>query len=722
MRLIRQLICLAVCTPIFSVWADQAENLHYDEEITVQSVPFDNPTAETALPVSVLSGERLDKVTTSTLGDTLKGQLGVHNSSFGPGVGLPVIRGQSGTRVQVLQNNVNTGDVSTLSPDHNNGIEPILAERIEVIRGPSTLLYGNGAIGGVVNVIDGRIPESSFEETQFVLEQSHTTNDEENKTVFKLNHSFGNFNVHLDGFTRDNDNVEIDGFAIDEAAVEAREELFGHEEGHDEEEDHDEEEEGHHEEELVNSNGFIDNSEAEAEGGTFGFSFSNDAGFIGFSASFLENEYGLPPGSHGHHDEEGHDEEEEGHDEEEEGQEFVRLDVDQTRYDFRAGLNFEQGFVRQLRADISYTDYEHDELEIEASGEVMPGTKFENSGIESRFILSHAPIGGFTGVIGLQYTDTEFEAAGEEAFIPKTDESGLALFVVERLEYEKSTWEFGARLERTELEPSSCDESETSASFSVSGIFDINEESNVIVGVSRSERSPTTEERYSNIDLASCGALDEDDQVLHASTGLFEVGDPGLDTETSVNLEVGYRKFAGPWTVEANAYYNEISDYIYLELVEEEHANYVAEDASFYGVEGKLSIPLFERNGDSTVLTFQGDYVRAEFDDTGDVPRIPPARVGVHLAHFADRWTFDIGVTHAFEQDDTGEFETETDSYTDLEIYADYHWPLGDSAELKLFARGTNLLDEEIRNHSSFLKNFSPEAGRGVRVGLRLTY
>ena len=275
---------------------DKHSRHDYEEEIVV-SAPFQQNEANTALPINVLTGEALAREVEDALGATLKNQIGIHNTSFGPGVGQTVIRGQSGNRVQVLQNSVSNVDVSSISPDHVNGVEPALASRIEVIRGPSTLLYGNGAIGGIVNIIDDRILTSSLDQPEFLLEQSHNTVNDGNKTVAKLNATLGRFNFHLDGFRRDNNDVEIDGLAIDEAALELLEEA--HEEDH-EEEAHAEEEGHGHEEEIVNSNGYIANSDAESDGYTFGTSVSGEQGFIGISVSRLNNEYGLPGGTHGH--------------------------------------------------------------------------------------------------------------------------------------------------------------------------------------------------------------------------------------------------------------------------------------------------------------------------------------------------------------------------------------------------------------------------------------
>ena len=231
----------------------QEEADHVEDQIVeiVVTAAFQESEADTAVPVGVLSGEALREKIGNSIGDTLKNEIGMANASFGTGVGLPVIRGQSGNRVKVLQNGIGVSDASTVSPDHANAVNSTLAERLEVIRGPSALLYGSGAIGGVVNVIDNRIPESLPEEASFVVQQSHNTVSAQDDTLIRIDGAAGNVAFHLDAFRSSNDNVEISGYAIDEAAVEALEELIHeHLEEHHEEEHHDEDEHDHeHEDE-----------------------------------------------------------------------------------------------------------------------------------------------------------------------------------------------------------------------------------------------------------------------------------------------------------------------------------------------------------------------------------------------------------------------------------------------------------------------------------------
>jgi len=684
----------------------------YEEEIIV-SAPFQRNEANTALPINILTEEALRREVEDELGASLKNQIGIHNTSYGPGVGQAVIRGQSGTRVQVLQNGVNNIDVAAVSPDHTNGVEPALASRIEVIRGPSTLLYGNGAVGGIVNVIDDRIMASSLDKPTFNIEQSHNTVNEGDKTVAKFNGSLGFINLHVDAFTRDNNDVEINGFAIDETALEFLEEAHPGEEH-----------EGHEEQEMTNTNGYISNSDAKSNGYTIGTSISDVQGFIGVSVATLDSNYGLPGGTHNHHHEEGHGEEEEG---EEKGEEFVRIDMEQIRYDLKGEYRFKSGFFQQLQASINYTDYEHLELEIESDGSSSVGSVYSNEGYEGRFTATHSQLGQLQGVWGLQLSDTEFSALGEEAFIPKTDSKGFALFAIERLDTERTSWEFGYRYGHNETDPGEgCDRDESTHSLSTSMLYDLSSNGNILIALSSSERAPTVAERYSNVQTNGCTPTsDPEDLVAHVATGRFVIGDVNLAKEKARNIEIGFRQHSGKLTGEFSVYYNEIQDYIFLEdsgeFEEQIISSYVAEDATFYGVEGRLAYQALRSQHGELDFSMQGDMVNASFDSRGDVPRIPPARLGIGAAWHATALSIKINLTEVFDQQETAIGEFETDGYTDLALYADYHVDLG-RGELLFYAKGSNLLDQEIRNHTSFLKNFAPEPGRGVRFGVRYAY
>lgn len=723
-------------------------------EIVVTSL-FRESVAETAMPVGVLAGDALREHIGNSLGDTLRNEIGVASASFGTGVGLPVIRGQSTNRVKVLQNGVGVTDVSSASPDHANAVNVALAERLEVIRGPSTLLYGGNAIGGVVNVIDNRIPESLPEEMGFVVQQIHNTVNSQDETLIHIDGAAGNVAYHLDAYRSRNDNVEIGGYAMDEEAMEALEELFhehfeeGHHDddhddhGHDDHDDHDD----HEDEGVENTFGYIGNSDGESSGGSFGFSFVGDNGFFGVSASEVEKNYGLPLGVHTHvhehdhgeeeheddHDE--HDEHEDDHDEHEdehghggEAVEFVRLDMEKSRYDFKGEYRFDGGFFESLRGSVGVTDYVHHEIEFFEDGDRHVGTSYSSDGNEGRFTLTHAPLGNWTGVWGMQFSDTVFSAIGEEAFIPQSDLNSIGLFAVERYSAGNWTGELGIHLEDSSVDPNGrCESSSSATSLSGMMLYDVGNDANLLFGAARSQRAPAVEELYSNVSVDTCAPeSDYENLVFHAGTNSLDIGNPLLDAETSNNLEFGYRRYGGSFTGEFNAFYNQIDDFIYLdvsgEFEEQTLVRYLQQDARFTGIEGEVSFNVMEGEDSSLSLGVFGDMVNAEFDSGGYVPRIPASRAGAELRWSGDNWSINLRATQVNEQEDVAELELPTDGYTLVSLYADYRFYFGEDSSLEVFLRGDNLLDEEIRNHVSLLKNFAPEPGRGVMAGFRFEY
>lgn len=672
------------------------------EEVVVTSALHRN-RAETVLPVNVLSGDEVRERAAATLGEMLEGQVGVNNASFGVGVGLPVIRGQSANRVQVLQMGVGNLDASSVSADHANSLEPALADRIEVVRGPATLLYGNGAIGGVVNVIDGRIPRSQVDGLDGLVETRFDSVNDERTAALRLDGGAGRFAWHLDAVDRKSNDAEISGFALNPELV-----------------DFDDPEAV---EELLESRGRLANSNGESDSQTIGGSWILEDGWIGISYNQLDNEYGLPGGAHAHHEHEEGEEEEE-HDEEhaeEEGD--VRIVMEQQRWDTEARIPLDNRWFEEFHGKFSVVDYQH--AEVEGSGEI--GTLFENSGFEGRLTWHLNQPADREGVLGVQFSNREFSATGEEAFIPQTDIDSFALFGLQSYALGDMTYEVGLRAERQALAQSSnCDVDSTNFSGSGSAIWRLNDSNNLLFSVNRSERSATVEELYSNIDT-SCNELSGEQLVAHAATQRLDIGLPEADKEKSTNLEFGWRKFAGNVTAELNVFHNQISDYIFLfdtgEFIDDvEVARYQQHDATFTGFEAETSIPLYATGAHQSHLMLFGDYVEARFDSEGNVPRIPPMRVGLEWVHSHVDWLVRLRWTHVSDQNDNARNEAPTDGYQLLSLYGDYRMRLGDSSSLLLFARGNNLLDENIRQHTSLLKDIAPAPGRSYELGLRVEF
>lgn len=717
LKLAVKAVVISLAAPAIPVQAQDNHGASSVEQIIV-TTPFAQTAAETALPVGSLSGEELREKLGNSLGDTLRNEIGISSASFGAGVGHPVIRGQSGNRVSVLSNGVGVTDASNQSPDHAEGVEAALADRLEIIRGPATLLYGSGAVGGVINVIDQRIPESLVATPELFIEQSYKTVSGENKTVARLDVASDSLALHLDAFRRDNNAVEIPGYAIDSHALEALDELLHQHEQTAEADSH-----------LPDSNnsyGILLNSEGDSDGGSVGFSWIGERGFIGASVNKLENNYGLPPGIHSH----GGDLAEPDPDAHTHGEvDFVRIDMDKTRYDIKGRLDFDGGYFDALDFSIGQTDYEHFEIEIFADGDREIGTRYSNEGVESRVTLTHSHQQSRSGVWGLQRTDTDFAAIGEEAFIPPSSVQSIGLFGVERFTRGRVTGELGLRHEWGDIEAnSSCARSSNALSLSASVLYDVNADANLHFGLSRSERTATVEELYSNVDAASCQAYADFDRLtLHAASNLLEIGDAGLKAETANNIELGFRQFDGPVTGQISLYHNSIDDYIFLDITGEEYAEqplarYRAEDAVFFGFEGELSFTLLDQPAANLEMTVFGDFVRAKFEAGGNVPRIPAAKFGTEFRYFGDAWSLHLHATRSLRQSDAGVYELPTAGYTQLSLYGDYHWELTGGHEFKVFLRADNLLDEEVRSHTSLLKNYAPEPARGFTLGLRFDY
>ncbi|QIB65457.1 TonB-dependent receptor [Kineobactrum salinum] len=678
-------------------------------EHVLVSAPLQKQEAETALPVTILSGADLRQQAGATIGKTLGDTPGIANASFGPGVGQPVIRGQQGPRVTVLQNGLRSADAASVSADHAVSVEALLADSIEVLRGPATLLYGAGAIGGVVNVIDNRIPRQRLDGATGGAEYRHDAASDMDTAILRADAGSGDLVFHVDGLYRDWNNLEIPGLA-------AR----AHDD-HDEHEDDDHEDEDDHAGEEESTDGFIGNTGGRTRNLTLGSSYHFDRGFVGLAVSRLESEYGIPAGAHEHHDEDEHEdehEEEEHDDEAEEG--GIRIDLKQTRYDMALELARPLPGFDQLRGALSYTDYEH--AEIEGSGET--GTLYSNETWETRLELVHAELAGFNGAIGLQARRGEFSALGEEAFIPRTDSRDVGLFVVE--DYRRGDWIFeaGLRLDRDERDPdanSTGDESFTSVSVSGSALWNFNPAWQARLSLARAERAPAIEELFSNVD-----ANGPEDWIAHAATGAIELGAPGLDTEVSRNMDLALHWHDANHSLEVTLFYNDFVDYITLmntglEMDEQPVLAYAQEDAKFYGVELSSEFQLATVAGGELRLGLFGDIIRGELDSGEDVPRLPPRRLGGRLSWSDESLELWTRVVDAGAQTRPGLNEESTRGYTRWDLGADYRLGVGDS-ELVLFLAMHNLSDEEIRLSTSFLRDVAPEAGRSVEAGLRYMF
>ncbi len=638
----------------------------------IVTAPITQKISEFVSPVTVLSDEELRLKVGHSIGETLKNELGITSQSFGPGVGTPIIRGQSGSRVKVLNNGVGSNDVSAISPDHASSVEALLAERIEVLRGPATLLYGSGLMGGVVNVLDnrilGKLPDKLVTST---LEQRFDSVSDETATVMKVEGGKSALAYHLDGFYRDRNNMDIGGSAIDVKSAQVTDPSLNV---------------------IQNPQGFINNTSAHAISGSAGLSLVGDPGFAGVSINRLENNYGIAPDGS--------------------GGDLTRIDLKQSKYDFKSELKKPLNFAELLQTKLSYTDYQHTEI---ADG--VASAFFTNKTYESRLEMTHNPVGIFKGLLGFQALASDFAAinkASNAVIVPETQTTSYGVFALESFKTGVLANQVGLRVEDTALLPESMQSlNYTPVSASVASVWDLNEKNSLNLAITRSQRAPQVQE------LLVDG--------YHDATRSYEKGNINLHEETSYNLDLGY-KFKADWVkAQLDLFHNWAVDYIYQQrngqfiqgaaVLESRQA-----DATFMGYESKLVFPVLQNKWGFVDLTLFSDFTRGQFVNDTDVPRMPPLRFGLQLDHSVGLWASSIRLTRGEAQVYAGEHDTPTTGYLLLSMDTQYKVLGVKGVDVMVFAKANNLTNELIRNSTSYLRNYAPEPGRGVEIGFRVSY
>lgn len=641
------------------------------ETLTVTADPLARPGEELLQPAEVLVGTALDDERANTLGDTIDRLPGVQSSYFGPGVGRPIVRGLDGPRVQVLGDGISSLDVSTTSVDHAVSIDPFLADQIEVLKGPATLLYGSGAIGGVVNVRDGRIPDRPVEGVAGRIELRADSVNDGRSGAGRVDAGNGAFAVHADWSDRSGDPYEgPDGVEIE-------------------------------------------NTQSETRSRAVGFALTGERGHAGIAFSAYDNIYGIPP------------EEEEAGDEvarldktkpfvgrPKGGEGKVELDLDQRRIDFDGSLR--QPFAGWERIDlrIGRNDYEHTEFILEEEAEDKAGrevgTRFFNDAVEGRIEAVHDPLGAWRGAVGVQASRRDFEALGDEAFVPPSVTRDTGLFIVERAEFAPFAVELGARYDRQTVEPEDAERARHDAlSISAAGRWDFSDAWHATLNLDRAQRAPQAEELFSD--------------GPHEATASYEIGDASLSEETANQVEIGLHWHRDGVEARVSAYWNRFDDFIFLADTDEVEDDlpvrlWTQADARFHGFEAQLKGTL----ADTAWGRFDGgvfaDAVRGRLREGGNLPRIAPARVGASLDWSHGAWRAGVDVVRTAEQDRTAAFEDATDSHTLVDARIAWTPSAGD---WELFLEGRNLGDEEARVHTSLIKDRAPLPGRNVAFGVR---
>ena len=673
------------------------DDFHNDDMIVVTAPYVEH--LDILAGTSVLSGDELAEDLRGQIGDSLTGLPGVSSTSFAPGSSRPVLRGFQGPRVRVLTDGIGSLDASNTSVDHAVTIDPLTAQRVEVLRGPAVLLFGGDAIGGAVNVIDKRIPRDIPDDAvhlDAVGGYGSAAND------WSIAGSVDvpltpKLVIHADGSFRDTDDVRVPGFVLSpalrvEVLAAAAEET----------------EEGHADEaaeltDTANLSGRVPNTASRTETAGAGIAFIDDGGNLGFSVSYYDTDYGVParPGSgHAHGGEEAEGEEE--------GP--VTIGLRQIRADLRGGVNL-GGFFEALNFRAGYSDYEHTEFE----GDEI-GTVFSVSGIEARAELVQAEHNGWRGVIGSQVLVRDFNAIGAEAFVPKNSIESWALFAVQEVDLGNWEAEGAMRFDQTGISANSIgfDRSFNTLSGAI-GLAYAPDDSAIKIGtnLSRSERAPSAEELLSN--------------GPHIATQAFEIGNPNFITEKSWGGELYARWDSDDVQLSATIYANLFNDYIFeAETGAEQDGlpvfQYLQRDATYYGFETSASVVFARAGGFDFVADGVADYVRAKIDNGGGaIPRIPPLRLLGGLKAESDRLDLRAEVEWSASQNKVAAFETTTDSFTMVNASAAWR-PFGKDGNITLLASANNIFGVNARRHASFTKDYVPLSGRDIRVSAKFSF
>jgi len=701
----------AVITPsAFAQQEQSAVTVQTLETIQVQAHPLVQTAADFAVADHVVDQKALSERAT-TIGDALADELGVYSNQFGTGASRPVIRGQDGPRVKVLQHASETADVSTLSPDHAVTVDPILANQVEVIRGPSTLLYGAGTVGGLVNVTDQKIPTQMPEDgLEGTVGLRYNSGSDEKLASAGVTAGIGeNFALRVEGSKRKANNY------IAHAGY------FTEHSHHEEDENGNEIEEIHREKARR-----VDNTFAEGQTVNIGGSWIHDRGFVGLSYSNRQDQYGLPGHSHEYHDCHPHGNELHcgGHGpapqpdpnavEEEHAYGGPWVDLESHRYDMRTELNNPFAGFDKLRAHASFTDYEHDELE---ENEVI--SNFKSKGYDARLELIHVPVAGWEGVIGTQYSQQKINLAGgadeheghshSSVLMADTKTEKYSLFGLEHKQIGDVHVELGARVEHQKIDVDSTQKnySDTGVSGSAAANWEFAPNYKLSVVGSHQQRLPLAQELYAD--------------GVHFATNTYERGNQDLDVEKSNNLELGLHYEGDKLDYHVHVYHNWFDNYIYGSTTDSEGdfrlVDYTQDKARFYGTEAQAGYQI----NDMYKLSVFGDYVRGKIE-AENAPRVPAGRLGTKVeADFADGWSGLAEYYHVFNQGKIASYEDETQGYNMVNLGLSYANTIADKNAYRVYFKANNLLDDQVYSHTSFLSNI-PQVGRNFTVGVQYDF
>jgi len=716
---------------IFSAtYSNEIASQDVEEIIVVTSALID--TTEITNPLYVIDGDEILDDATTSLGDAIDSYLGISIADYGAAVGQPIIRGMSGPRVKILKNGMVIRDVSGIGADHINDIDLNDIEQIEIVKGPSSLLYANGTIGGIINVVDDSISTINYELPKLkVGYETQSVNDGSSEFInFKNN--FNGFNVNV-GYK----NTEFGNYDVPHGAV-------IHEEDHGDDK------------ELS----YIENSDYAVEATKFGISRAGDWGYVGVSVDNLESLYGIPFHGEEHPKEDGEPHEDE----------RIFSSTDSESFTVKGSYNVNGNLVNKIDYTYRDSDYALVEAHAEEEGHDEPHDPEEEEHAPTLFSNNATEYGAIfdisndikTQKLSFNYVDEDSSIVGEEAFMNPANNEVLTLGYFVGQDFDMFHVDLGIRLDQVTRTGSVTDEDhgdvdnftidDDVSSFAVSIGRDLSDTLELNLGFSSVERLPSVIELFMN--------------GPHMASGRFEVGDPTLSAETSNNFDISLNFDNGEYFASASFFINDVDNYI--ALIDEEdhdghdphggdddgddphdgdddgqhpphdgdddgqhpphdphenliHANYVQEDAEFDGYEIEFG-RTFDLGAGEMTLSFGRDLVNAQFTDGHNVPRINPARNVYSLSYAQDDIVFKLHLKDVEKQNDVGEGETATAGYQMLDTRLTKTFDLSGKGELKVSLFGRNLLDEAARNHASFVKNEVPLPGKNYGIKFNLTY
>ena len=717
-----------------NIYAEEVEEVVVTASLTNQTV------SDLKDPLHVVDGEDVAAGGVQSLGDTLDELLGVHSADFGAAVGQPVVRGMSGSRVRVLENGVVVRDVAALGPDHINDVNLLNTQQIEVVKGPSSLLYANGGAGGVINIVDNSIAQTDLSTFPMVSvgAETQSVNNGEVKD-FSYAQNLSGFNVTFVASDSIFENYELPAGALSEE--------------HHDEEHHDSEGDEDHEGEGMK---MLANSDVENTYTKLGISRTGDWGYVGVSFSDNEGVMGVPfhVEAHGHEDDD-HSESEDEHDEH--GEERIFSQIDSNKFDIKGSINTD-GYALINKVDFSFRDssYEHleghaeeeghhdndhSESEEDGHGHEEP-TLFKTDATEFGLIFDVSS-GEVTRKIVINTAEQDSSIIGEEAFMRpvSTDETTLGYFVSR--DFGNYRYDLGIRADEISRSGSVTHHDEDHAedeegeieyynqdvsTLSVALNFDqdFTENLSVNLGLSSFERAPDVVELFMN--------------GPHLATGRFEVGNPNLDTETSNNVDLTFNYQKDNMYATFAYYQNSVSNYIYLKDEEHDedhhdsegdgeheeheglmHAEFVQEDAMLEGYEFEVGTTYQLPNG-TLDLSFGRDVVEGTLDAGGFIPRMAPSRNFYSASYSAADYTLSAVLKDVADHEDIAdENETMTEGYKMLNLRLTKDYKIA-GANLKVSAFANNALDQVARNSTSFVKDAVPLPGRNIGLSLRFSY